>query len=176
MDSMTRTRWPAVCAVAAAVVAVLVAAGVAVFGANRGDPGPAPQAAPAPGDCVVVAPDEHRELHSTRTDCATKDFSFIVSTCEGYGEDTTFPEPFADPQTAALCLVPNFTVGQCYEFATPSGMFAQTDCDTESYAVTRIDAKHETADADACPAGGDSRPMPFPSVPLTYCYTSMGAS
>ena len=179
-----RSRWPVITAITVAVVAVVAAGGAAVVGASRdGSEAETPtaheaaEATPAAGDCVEVAPDTDGALHATETACDA-DFGFIVA--DPSGEDcakwgATFPEPFGDAYTATLCLVPNFTVGHCYRYGAPSGMYDETGCNTKSYAVFRIDAKDESTDESLCSEDTDSRAMTFESPPLTYCYSSMGS-
>lgn len=127
------------------------------------------------GDCVVIPPLKTDAMHATKQPCSA-DVSFTVGaladsgTCPGRYHH--FPTPFADPETATLCLVPNLVVDHCYSYGIPSDMVDLVDCEDPT-ANFRVTAAFDADDATLCPDVKDHYAWTYSAPARTYCTVSI---
>ncbi|WP_328858968.1 hypothetical protein OG579_09785 [Williamsia herbipolensis] len=126
----------------------------------------------SPGECISLTK-EPAGIVPAKADCGASQFTFIVATALqsssgdcGVGHYSQLTQP----GFGKLCILPNFTAGQCYLIPGARGTlvdFRRAQCD--SSATIRVAGRVAAPTID-CP-GGETISFSRPS-PLTYCLTA----
>ncbi|WP_188491212.1 LppU/SCO3897 family protein [Williamsia phyllosphaerae] len=127
------------------------------------------------GDCISVT-EERGDAQPKSTPCDSSAFTFIVAQKLENTTDSCQDRKYSSltqKDKGKLCLVPNLTVGKCYQFPSSTGSFSDfkiVDCsspDPSSGAeVVRVTDRTDSTDVSSC--SGQSLAFDLPK-PLSYC-------
>ncbi|MDX3663554.1 hypothetical protein PV646_40240 [Streptomyces sp. ID05-26A] len=131
------------------------------------------------GDCVKLSGPSFKPDYG-KVVCETGQHNYVVSkVLRGHGEKCgDDPDAYVKysaydgRKTTAVCLIPIFVDGQCYNFST-AGLNAEFQTIECSFLVVRAKVLTGTVDKAAC---GPNPPLAlaYPEIRTTYCFAQAG--
>ncbi|MGU3291754.1 hypothetical protein [Williamsia sp. M5A3_1d] len=128
----------------------------------------------SPGECISLS-QTPAGIVPAKVDCGAQQFTFIVATALQSADGSCGEGQYSQltqPGFGKLCILPNFTAGQCYSIPGPTGTLAEfrrTSC----AAPGSIRVAGRAAAATITCEGGQVISFQRPT-PLSYCLTRAG--
>ncbi|MBJ7288001.1 hypothetical protein [Williamsia sp.] len=127
------------------------------------------------GDCISVTGGQG-DAQPKSASCDSSDFTFIVAqkldTATDSCQDSQYSE-LTQKDKGKLCLIPNLSVGKCYQFPSSGGSFGDfknIDCSatdpTSGTQVVRVTDRVDSTEVSSC--AGETLTFELPK-PLGYC-------